>query len=31
MIPYKEKPFYLKEEDISWVEGTLQAMSTQEK
>lgn len=31
MINYKETPFYLKDEEISWVEETLQNMSTKEK
>lgn len=31
MINYKEKPFYLNEEQIAWVEDTLKGMSTKEK
>lgn len=31
MIDYSAKPFYLTREDISWVENTLSAMSTEEK
>lgn len=31
MIQYKEKPFYLTDEDILWVENTLAAMSAEEK
>ncbi len=31
MINLKEKPFYLKDEQIKWVEDTLKAMDTKEK
>lgn len=31
MILYKEKPFYLTDEDIEWVESTLAAMTLEEK
>ena len=31
MIQYKEKPFYLTDEDIAWVETTLASMSLEEK
>ena len=31
MIDLKGKPFYLKEEDIAWVEDTLRAMTVEEK
>ena len=31
MIRYKEKPFYLSDEDVSWVEETLAAMTLEEK
>lgn len=31
MIRYKEKPFYLTDEDIAWVEETLESMSLDEK
>ena len=31
MIAYKEKPFYLNDEDIEWVEQTLASMTLEEK
>lgn len=31
MIAYKEKPFYLNDEDIEWVEQTLASMALEEK
>lgn len=31
MVNLKEKPFYLKEEDIKWVEETIAGMTTEEK
>lgn len=31
MIRYKEKPFYLTDEDIAWVEETLESMTLDEK
>ncbi|MBR1742898.1 MAG: glycoside hydrolase family 3 protein, partial [Lachnospiraceae bacterium] len=31
MIDYKGNPFYLKEEDIQWVEETYKHMSTEER
>ena len=31
MIAYKEKPFYLNDEDIEWVEQTLVSMALEEK
>ena len=31
MIRMKEKPFYLSEEDIQWVESTRDAMTLEEK
>lgn len=31
MIAYKEKPFYLNDEDIEWVEKTLASMALEEK
>lgn len=31
MIRYKEKPFYLTDEDIAWVEATLASMTLDEK
>ena len=31
MIQYKEKPFYLDDEDIQWVERTLSSMTLDEK
>lgn len=31
MIDLKTKPFYLKDEDIAWVEDTIASMSLEEK
>ena len=31
MIQYQEKPFYLNDEDIHWVEHTLASMTLEEK
>ena len=31
MIDLKTKPFYLKDEDISWVQSTLESMTLEEK
>lgn len=31
MIAYKEKPFYLNDEDVEWVEQTLASMALEEK
>ena len=31
MVNLKEKPYYLKDEDIKWVEDTIASMTTEEK